>query len=408
MGNARKRKSQTILGCLLAYYVFFNMPAVRYYVSTYVSMLLLLLLFIGVWGYSFRYKGTTGVFFLVSLLYLVLIIADELVEDEQLLISIWNVFLKYMPLVLGCLLIRNRMDQLIRMAVVLTILTYIVTCITTYFGLLSYPMASRDLASAQEEVAEFYSKMNVGGFEFIYSLVIVHPLFVYALRKRRKTLGAILVTIGLTICIIASQYTLALVTFVLSMVAYVFPVQTSHKGRVNIWVKIAIIVLGAFLIAPELLTVLAKEEAFKAYADKLLDVKRMLQGKDPEMSNTSLRLNLYRTSLETFFRYPVFGGEVMGDAVYGGHSFFLDTMAQWGMAGITIVIALIVTLEKWYHEMFARSTGYYYIQLSLVLALILACINPVFFTHEIGFVVPIFAYSLRRLEENNYYDRQIS
>lgn len=395
MANRQRTESGFLIKCLVAYYVLFNMPATRYYVNTYVSMGLMVLLFLGIWGYGFKYGKSNEMFVVASFLYLFLILVDKLTRTEEFLIVVWDVFLECLPLALGFWLIHNKRNGIIRQTVILIFLTYLIVCITTYTGLLKYPMASRDLAAGHHSGGVSYTKLNIGGFEFIYSMVAAHPLFVCFLRRRRRTLLAVLLTIVFAVCIAESKYATALIGFAVSLATYCIPVQEKKRVKRHTGVVMVVLLVIGLLRAPDILTSLSQMEALSAISEKLVDAARLLQGDKTSMSNTVARMKLYAISFDTFRKYPIFGGMVMGEAVYGGHSWFLDIMAKWGMVGLSVIIMFVVALAKWYRTLFAGSSIYYHVQLSLYLTVFFAAVNPIFFTYVAGFVVPILAYAAK-------------
>lgn len=381
--------------CLLILYILFRIPITTHYISVMIFMLPLALLLLGLFLYGPISRDTGSRFFMVSLVYFGAIIVDELFIESRIVYMLWNALLNYLPLVIGYFLIEHQMDKTIRTFITLYILSILITGITTYLGLQEFPDASRDLASGTNN--ELYGKMNIGGFSFIYSLAISHPMLVYYLRKRNHSILSVVMTILMSMCITASRYTIALVVFSLSLLCYLIPVNDTDTLRKGTIFLILLCLVIIFVLAPTILDYLAEQEFLKDYAANLTDISRMLQGKDVLEGNTVSRQKVYETSWNSFVKYPVFGGLLSAEGslqnVSGGHSYFLDTMAKWGLVGLVLVLAMIWTTIKWYWSLFSGSYAIYYVLFSLALALVVAALNPVFWTFELGTLIPLFAYS---------------
>ena len=97
-----------------------------------------------------------------------------------------------------------------RMIVLTAIATCTITSITTIIGLNIYPHAARDLAGAN--VLDVYYRKNIGGYGFIYTLVLFIPILLYAYKNMTFSFLKICFSIIIFlfyICIFKSQYTIA-------------------------------------------------------------------------------------------------------------------------------------------------------------------------------------------------------
>lgn len=401
MINAQSRSNEFCLKCLIGYYILFNLPAIRVYVSTYISIVFLAVLFVVVLCSVGNYGKAENMVVFMALLYALLLLLGKSSEKVQALIALWQVLLECLPLALGCFLMRKKYDSITRVIVLLIFLTYIFTCFTTYAGLLKYPLASRQLATGRDYGVS-YTKLNIGGFEFIYSLIVAHPAFVYFLRKRKHALCAGAISILFASCIVASQYATALIGYVFSLVAYALPIQDGEKTRRRTWIWLVAVLVIVFAFASRILIALSEMDVLASISDKLVDAAKLIRGEETSMTNTTSRMKLYGMSFNTFLKHPVLGGEIMGEAAYGGHSWILDMMARWGAIGIAVAVALIGALQKWYRTLFSGSAAYQYVRLSLILALIFASVNPIFLTYVLGVVVPALAYDAQRVRKTKH------
>lgn len=388
------RVPEGIITGLLVIYLLYNIPIVPHYISTvffvFPTALLLLCLFL----HGSVNKGVGAKFLLASFAFLALLLMDEVFVEASIVHHLWNLLLKYIPLIAGYFLVEYEFEKTTRIFVATVMLSYILTCITTYIGLQKYPDASRDLASGTN--ADFYGKMNIGGFDYIYSLAISHPAFVYYLRKKEHPMLAVLISLLFAVCVIEARYTIALGVFAASLLCYFIPVKDGRRLKKGITWMIPVSLVAIFVLAPEILDYLAKQELFEGFSEKLLDISRMLQGKNVQQNNTELRQKVYAASWEAFLRHPIIGNRLIQNGstalASGGHSFLLDTMGKWGLIGISIVLAMVWAFSRWYRSLFVGSYAYYYSLFSLGLSLVVAALNPVFWSYELGMIIPLFAY----------------
>lgn len=396
------RVPESMINCLLAIYLVYNIPIVPHYISTVLFVFPTALLLLCLVAYGSVPQNAGAKFFITSFLFLLLLLVDEMFIEGNIVYYLWNVLLKYTPLVAGYLIIEHKLQKTARTFLVMTLLTYILTCITTYIALQTYPNASRDLASGTN--AGFFGRMNVGGFSFIYSLAITHPMFVYYLRKKGHPILSVLVTLLFTGCIIAARYTIALIVFAVSLLCYLIPAKESKKLNKSFIVIILVCFLIAFMLAPTLLEHLAEQELFGGFSKNLLDISNMLRGENVQESNTKVRQMKYSMSWEAFLQHPLLGGMLAYRGsitnVSGGHSFFLDIMGRWGLIGISIVLATVWRIIKWYKSLFAGSYALYYALFCLTLSLVVAALNSAFWFFELGMIIPLFAQSAMQYTQN--------
>ena len=66
------------------------------------------------------------------------------------------------------------------------ILFFTIGSVQTYFGLLKYPMASRQLATGSSEFSEMYGRIGIGGFGFIYSGTVLLVAILYSILRGKN------------------------------------------------------------------------------------------------------------------------------------------------------------------------------------------------------------------------------
>lgn len=381
---------------LVAYYMLYKMPVVSYYVNTYITMILLIGLSITI----FLRRGKKG--FSLSAISmsiipsLVMFFIDYLyAKSFSIEYASWSFFLFVLPMILGFYVVNNTEMHLDRGIVFFTFVVYFITVATTIVGLLKYPDASRLLATdASEKYIPIYSPLNIGGYNFIYSLVLVHPLVVAALRKRKRTLFAVIFSLASLICVIQSAYTIALLVFLLSLTSYVLPVsQTKKVKRANRFIIVLVVLLIIVLMinAVQILDALATWDALdEKVAQKISDISSILQGENVSGEGTESRQIRYQTSIDAFLENPLFGSRWLGISNDGGHSFFLDTLARWGIVGLLFVLMLWFFIIGKYRKIIQGGQAKSFCVLFVVMAVLLSSLNPTFWVFEMGFIAPVF------------------
>lgn len=384
---------------LFAFYLLWRTPIVGFYISAIIAMGVLicfaaLLLFL-----KNRWTSDTLALIFVSIFAGLFEFANDILNGMSLFNSVWSLFLLVFPVIAGCVLINHRMNAVIRKIIPISIIVYLVTAITTYVGVLRFPGASRILAADSLAYLKYYP-LNIGGFEFIYSLVLLHPLVVYLFRKTRKRLLAILFSVVVGLCVTASEYTMGFLLYIISLVSYLLPLNMSPAaGKRRIKRIIVLVVLGVLFI-PVIFNFLSQLDFLGSAGEKLLDISSLLQGElVEEESDVAIRQNIYLKSWETFLERPVLGAKIYGSPSVGGHSYILDTLGNWGLVGILAIFMLFRKIRRFYKKDFFDNEVNYCAALLLVMALMLWFLNPKIWLFELCFLVPVFLYYIENIDE---------
>ncbi len=392
----KKRKSipsDWMLSLLLLFYIFWKtVPIFAYYCSTYIAMALLVCLFILLFLGSRIQANKVPILIVPVICYLLLLAAELLViKNGDPFYALWDVFLCGLALLSGYLVIIRKNERVMTRLIWGMIIAYTITAATTYIGTLFFPQASRAM-TAEPALFNLYYPYNIGGFGFIYSLVLLHPFFVFFLRKMNKTLPAVVVTVISGLCVVESEFATAALLFLVSCIVYFFPSQGSLqtvKRRIGFIVLFLIIV---FVFLPAILNWISEWPILEGSAEKIADIANMLQGKETVGEDTELRRNMYLASWNSFLENPILGTSFFASEKGGGHSFFMDLLARWGLVGLAIVCALGGCLWKWYRTLSQRTVVGYVAVLSFAMVIILQILNPTFWSFELGFAIPLFLF----------------
>ena len=397
--NKRKNNSANVIFAVLyLFYLIWRTPFVGFYTNTYLAMLVLvafcgLLLFL-------KSRWTIHSFYFIFLIVVVALLdfASNIVDGTGVIMSVWELFLNVFPIIAGCCIVNNRMNYVARKFVFAVIVVYIITAITTLIGVLRYPGASRLLAADSLAYLDFYP-LNIGGFDFIYSLVLLHPLAVYFLRKTNRTVLLIAFSVITLACITASEYTMALILYIISLLAYMLPIGMNPVAAKRRMKNLVVACVVMIVFVPVIFSLLSKIEFLGSIGEKLFDISSLLQGETVQQeSGVAIRQNIYLKSWKAFLESPFIGTKLYGSPTVGGHSYILDTLGNWGIIGLVIALVLFDRLRRYYKRTFKSKETYYCAGLFLLMVFILWALNPKIWYFEIGLLCPAFLYCIEHTE----------
>lgn len=288
----------------------------------------------------------------------------------------------------------------------------------TYFGLLQYPMASRELAGAladNPELGNRYSFLGIGGFGHIYSasFLLIATSFLlknnhhlYTIKSRILVLVSV---ISIFLMLLQASYATSLIILFIGLFSVLI---VRNKFGLIILSTTAVIV---FLLIPKT----TWNKFFIGIAD-LFSWNNILNEKFLDLANSFLygtgngqtgdRIELYGTSFKTFLSNPLFGiyGPLgnSNTGLLGDHSGWLDLLGYYGLfTVIPLALAIYVNFKK--HLRFYQATSYYgFVIVIYLLILVLGIVNPIVYVYEIGFVlffivpaIPFMGYLFNHKEE---------
>lgn len=266
-----------------------------------------------------------------------------------------------------------------------------VTMVMTINTLRQYPGASRVLASNSFEKygANKYRKMGSGGFDFIYTLVLLVPVAITASIKSKgiNKIIAVAVSVGMIVTILLSGYTTAIL---LMSVACILLLCSVNKLTLGITIVLLPVVIWGYLtFRSEISNWLIKiseqfsSQSVQGHLEEIADI--IAQRSDVGDLN---RTQLYLKSFDAFLRHPIIGAYISeGSGSVGGHSTLLDLL---GGCGLIVFFLYTGFLTTWYFRI-ARSlmdrwvrTGW---KITSLVYVALQLVNPIFSNYLI-----IFAY----------------
>lgn len=272
---------------------------------------------------------------------------------------------------------------------------YSITCITTIIGNMNYDIPSRWLATADIEktLAYKYRNENIGGFGFCYLSLFVTPLLIYLYKQTKKKI--IVIPLALSyICAFCSQYFILILILAIITVMVFFNEMNSGKKTVfiiGIVVFFLFVVINIDTIFKCLISATQNQEVLQR---RIQDIYYIIK-KDSTFtfSDVHLRQEVYRKSLRLFLDNPLTGGWFNSNI--GGHSEILDLIGSMGLLGILLLLAILWIIKRgiatYYFKLNAKNKEI--IKLMLITMLMLAFVNPILSSREIGmcfFIVLLF------------------
>lgn len=277
------------------------------------------------------------------------------------------------------------------------LIMYVATAVTTYLGCLVYPEAARDLAtsiSSEDPILyDLYRRLNIGGFSFIYTLVLIIPLLVGALKNRfENRILCVLIMFVFFFAIIGSQYTTALLLSVFSFfLLFASKKLNKRKSYILLIVSFFVIMIGKSIL-PQLLQTISSFIDSRIVASRLGDLSSLLSNDDDignigANSDVDTRYFLMKKSWNTFLDSPLWG--TWNLKAIGNHSYFLDNLALYGLLGLVAYLALWIGLYRLYWKNNEKKNWFGFFFFGFIFSMVLSFMNPHIFYTYLGFIVPV-------------------
>ena len=311
--------------------------------------------------------------------------------NEDIIMWGYQVVLLWLPVILGYYFTQD-LSRILSFYPKVIVFALIVTMITTIIGCIRNPNAARELASVNsaDEISSAYDMMNIGGYSFVYYVVLLYPVLILMYKSKRiRLLPTILITIVILFTVVYSEYTTALLLFVFSSVLYFTKRELSVRGIIFISVLAVLFALFFSGVIAGFLHWLADIIGSEAIADRL---NALAGGKVGLEASEDKRLELYLMSLNTFFAHPVFGMFINKSGVEGAHSFILDNLAKYGLLGGFCMFYMYKRVFTRFFLPFKDRPGFGYIVWTFIQAIILSLVNTGIWLEVLCLFCPILFY----------------
>lgn len=382
-------------------YLLHGIPALGYRFPSIVFAFIVIILFIGlIKKLNLKDLKTLIPLFIIPILNLFISFFQEL-DVLHFFINLSGFMQTTIYTLLAYVLIKNKdYKNSVRILVVYLVITFL-TAFTTYRGCLSFPEASRALAVTDVANTDYYllyAGLNIGGFAFIYSLVLITPLSVvliknnYLFRKRSLILSISvfsIILIGLTL--VAAEYTTALLLYFLSLCLLLLNKHLSAKKLILSGAICASVFFLAKPIISQTLIFVSENTESHSVSTRLLDLGMVIKGHDTESKDSDLdgRKNKYTKSLNSFQSNPIGSWGIYKEEI-GGHSYLFDNMARFGVFALLFICVMIKKVYTIYIQPNKYKLYYGYEVIMLLFYCILFIVNPGTFYVPLTFVMPLF------------------
>ena len=276
-----------------------------------------------------------------------------------------------------------------------TLFLFMITVLTTIIGSIVYTDSSRIMASgvtgeSGEQVLQ-YSKLNIGGYGFVYGLVVFMPFLFYGARRLNHKVFYIISIVLSILTVIFTQYSIALMTVAALIVAVI--VFTRKNTALSVAVAV-ITVLGFFLMKDFIIDVLKVvmqmfyDNDFRFLSDRLGVLIELLNS-SALTGHAIVRRNLYQMSLDAFLANPLIGGIFTSHSL-GGHSEILDILGAIGIVGFGI-FGLALTSHIKNIRLHKGTNAYKYCIFSFLSLIFIAMFNTILTSSPIAvslFLIP--------------------
>ena len=381
------------------------MPVLGMHFPYYLYMLLVLLLFL-----LLIPKISLSTFLKLSIVFIFPIInsiTSFLLELDlyRFVLDIYGLIQIMIYALLGVIIVQTNDVKSAKVIVRVFIILSIITSITTYIGCQIYPGASRALAVTNVEDMEYYeiyTRMNIGGFSFIYSIIFLVPLLIvlmknYSYFPNSKFLFLIslccVMIIGLAV--FSSEYTMAVLLYSLSLSLIFFARKLSlRKLLILIFMSMSIFLLFKPVFG-EILVGLSENVTSENISSRLFDIGISVQGEEiiNNNSDVNIRMEKYMKSFNSFIANP-FGTWFFRPTEAGGHSFILDNMARFGIFAIFLFVIMLRQIYRLYLLRYKTKSYYGYGLIIFFMFIVLSAVNPGLFYIQLTFITPLFFFLL--------------
>lgn len=357
------------------------------YVTTYAYMLISAFLIIYI-------MLTGGLKRMGAILYLVIplvtfIAFTYVTLGASLLLWGYQSMLFILPTIIGYYFLNYRPESIKIFAWTL-IIALIITTVTTITGLIMFPNASRILATiAESDDPENlkYTWRNIGGYDFVYTCVLLYPVLILARKLNKIHLVTFLVlTAAIFMLVIASEYTIAFILMVITSVLYFSSKKLNSKHLLIFGIIMFLSLFIFWDVFKNLLLWFASIVNSESISERLTALAGGITSLENFEDN---RLELYRMSLNGFLSSPIFGQILGATTSHGGHSFVLDSLANYGLVGAGTLVLAYRNIYRFFFNPFRNEQGYGFVLWAFAQTIILSLVNTGMWLNVLTFFIPV-------------------
>ena len=325
---------------LLVFHTFTYLQNYYNYITTLVVFALVVLLSLHKAGWVVRIKGYNSVIFLYVMTAALILMGIAIRKKD--IVYMAGSYLPYVIWPTLFFMVEPLMTPRAKRTFLLLFIGFFAVSVgATLSVLVTDNNAARLLAGvAKGAVREAYYSRGVGGYGFVYGCVfMLYGLIIWLSKEKNKALKAclfLLITVML-VMIVYSSYTIALL---LSIIVFVLSIYTKSKRKDATVIFVLVMLSLVFLMVPVLNLIhnIAENLELEWIVKR---ISQLLNAEETGAFADLKRMQLYKTSLETFASNIFLGGTHIG-----GHSMVFDHMAVYGLIGGVFCISFFLWLIK--------------------------------------------------------------
>lgn len=391
-----------VFGVVILYII---MPIISRIISTYLTTYFVLLIVLLIYFHTVLGYGAESFNEYIGGLMLPFIFFQVIMFNywtNSMLLWGYSVLLWLIPLVIGYYFTRYRIKDITIISRVI-IIAFLITIVTTCAGLIQDPFASRVLAtvsSSKDANSIMYNWKNIGGYEFVYFLVLIYPILILAYKQRKVNLVfTVIGTFMIFATVILSQYATALLFIICTSILFFCKKNLNKRGVYMLLIISALILVFCRDYVSRFLTYIAETIGSETIGERFF---ALAGGTDTLNSFDDNRIELYQRSLSTFFEHPILGSFFSENNAIGGHSFVLDTLAQMGLLGGAILFFMYKKIYNYFIAIFKYQVGYGYVLWAFLQAILLSIVNTGMWLEVLTMMIPILVSKIYGFGEINY------
>lgn len=405
------RPFELVLGVIILYSI---MPIVSRFFSDFLTTYAFMVILLGAVVFTMLLRGTQSLAeaILVLLPFVLWMFLELFAKNQSLIDWGYSSMLSLAPLLFGVLLMKESGPKVVRFLAVVLAISVLVTLVTTIIGSVIYPDATRYLATVESDdpLLRTYSYINLGGYGFIYTCVLLYPAVIFAYKQRKLHLAfAIIASVLVLVLTLNSGYTTAFLLWMATTAMFFLPRNLNKRG-------VLILLLVTILAIVLFFTVFSA--GIKSLS-KLIDnedisyrLEALSGGSEGIRASEDDRISLYEMSIDSFIKSPLLGGILKGNVKAGGHSFILDFAARYGLIGVILLVIMYRLIYVRFFKPFERVQGYGFILWMFLQTLILSTVNTGMWIDILSWFIPLSITAILQKgatrQHENFVDRKLS
>lgn len=308
--------------------------------------------------------------------------------NDGVLLAGYQVVLFLFPVFIGFYLTHN--PFFVELHSGLIIAAYFFSCLTTIVGCITNPEAARILAStatSQDATAIRFEMLNIGGYGFVYSAVLLYPFVILAFKmKKLHLVFVIIISVVLFYLTIQAEYTFALLLMMLSTLLFFVKRDIPVKKFILLMLGFVVVVLLFRVTIAAVLTYFGNMIGNDIIVNK---INAAFLGKAAVENFDDNRDELYRFSFQLFLQNPLLGLLPKKSTLTGGHSFILDNLALYGSLGGVLMVFMYRNIFRTFYLPLRDKPGFAFLIWSFLQTLILSAINTGMWLNNLCVFTPI-------------------